>query len=38
MGEKEFGIDHDRLKQYSEDIKLVVDKGVQVAVVIRFRC
>jgi uridylate kinase len=34
MGEKEFGIDHDKLKQYSEDIKLVVDKGVQVAVVI----
>jgi uridylate kinase len=34
MGEKDFGIDHDQLKQYSEDIKLVVDKGVQVAVVI----
>jgi uridylate kinase len=34
MGEKDFGIDHDQLKQYSEDIKLVVDKGVQLAVVI----
>src|SRR5437868_6480380 len=34
MGEKEFGIDHDRLKQYSEDIKTIIDKGVQVAVVI----
>lgn len=34
MGDKEFGIDHDRLKQYSIDIKTIVDKGVQVAVVI----
>jgi len=34
MGEKEFGIDHDRLKQYGRDIKTIVDKGVQVAVVI----
>ena len=34
MGEKEFGIDHDKLQQYSEDIKSVVDKGVEVAVVI----
>jgi uridylate kinase len=34
MGEKEFGIDHDRLRQYAEDIKSVVDKGSQVAVVI----
>jgi uridylate kinase len=34
MGEKDFGIDHDRLKQYSTDIKTIVDKGVQVAVVI----
>ena len=34
MGEKEFGIDHDRLKQYSEDIKSIVDEGVQVAIVI----
>ena len=34
MGDKEFGIDHDRLKQYAEDIKSIVDKGTQVAVVI----
>ncbi len=34
MGEKEFGIDHDRLKQYSKDIKDIVDLGTQVAVVI----
>lgn len=34
MGEKEFGIDHDRLRQYSEDIKSIVDQGVEVAVVI----
>ncbi|HNP48440.1 MAG TPA: UMP kinase [Bacteroidia bacterium] len=34
MGEKEFGIDHDRLKQYSEDIKSIVDMGVEVAIVI----
>jgi uridylate kinase len=34
MGEKEFGIDHDRLRQYSVDIKSIVDKGTQVAIVI----
>src|SRR5436190_3544322 len=34
MGEKEFGIDHDRLKKYAADIKTVVDKGVEMAVVI----
>ena len=34
MGEKEFGIDHDRLKKYSEDIKSVVKMGVEVAIVI----
>ena len=34
MGEKEFGIDHDRLKQYAEDIKAVIDAGVQLAIVI----
>lgn len=34
MGEKEFGIDHDRLKKYATDIKKVVDKGVEVAIVI----
>ncbi len=34
MGEKEFGIDHDRLKKYATDIKKVVDKGVEIAIVI----
>jgi uridylate kinase len=34
MGEKEFGIDHDRLRKYSEEIKTIVDEGVEVAVVI----
>ena len=34
MGDKEFGIDHDRLRQYAEDIRSVVDKGTEVAVVI----
>jgi uridylate kinase len=34
MGDKEFGIDHNRLKQYAEDIKAVVDAGVEVAIVI----
>jgi len=34
MGEKEFGIDHKRLKQYADDIASVVKAGVQVAIVI----
>jgi len=34
MGEKQFGIDNDRLMQYAEEIKSVVDKKVQVAIVI----
>src|SRR5689334_20739436 len=34
MGDKEFGIDHDRLRQYAEDIKSIVDKGTEVAIVI----
>ena len=34
MGEKDFGIDHNRLKQYAEDINAVVKKGIQVAIVI----
>jgi uridylate kinase len=34
MGDKEFGIDHNRLKQYAEDIRAVIDAGVEVAVVI----
>jgi len=34
MGEKQFGIDNDRLMQYAQEIKSVVDKKVQVAIVI----
>lgn len=34
MGEKQYGIDQQRLLQYSEDIKSVVSQGVEVAVVI----
>ena len=34
MGSKEFGIDHDRLHQYAHEIKQVVEKEVQVAIVI----
>lgn len=34
MGDKEFGIDHARLHQYSEEIKQVAEKNVQVAIVI----
>ena len=34
MGDKDFGIDHNRLKQYAEDINSVVKKGIQVAIVI----
>ncbi|MFS4445248.1 UMP kinase [Maribacter sp. 2307UL18-2] len=34
MGEKQYGIDSKRLSEYAEEIKLVVDKGIQVAIVI----
>ncbi|MDQ3108305.1 MAG: UMP kinase [Bacteroidota bacterium] len=34
MGNKQFGIDHDVLSQYANEIKGVVDSGVQVAIVI----
>lgn len=34
MGEKDFGIDHIRLRQYAEDIKTVVGEGVEMAIVI----
>ena len=34
MGDKEFGIDHTVLEKYSDDIKSIVDKGVEVAIVI----
>lgn len=34
LGDKQFGIDHDRLKQYAEEIKQIAKSGAQVAVVI----
>ena len=34
MGEKEYGIDNKRLEEYAEEIKEVVEKGIEVAIVI----
>jgi len=34
MGDKQFGIDNNRLSQYANDIKTIVDLGVEVAIVI----
>jgi uridylate kinase len=34
MGDKQFGIDNARLAQYATEIKTIVDKGVEVAIVI----
>ena len=34
MGNKHFGIDPERLQSYAEDIKQIVEQGVQVAIVI----
>lgn len=34
MGNKQFGIDNERLKQYAYEIKSIVDAGIQTAVVI----
>ncbi len=34
MGDKQFGIDNDRLGQYANDIKSIVDQGMEVAIVI----
>lgn len=34
MGDKQFGIDHERLNQYAEEIKEVVREGIEVAIVI----
>jgi uridylate kinase len=34
MGDKQFGIDNNRLTQYANDIKTIVDMGVEVAIVI----
>tara|TARA_R110002049_G_scaffold279949_2_gene459140 strand:- start:35976 stop:36683 length:708 start_codon:yes stop_codon:yes gene_type:complete len=34
MGERQYGIDPERLAEYAEDIKTIIDKGVEVAIVI----
>src|SRR5690606_30492556 len=34
MGTKQYGIDAQRLSEYAEEIKEVVDKGIEVAIVI----
>ncbi len=34
MGERQYGIDPKRLSEYAQDIKAIVDKGVEVAIVI----
>ena len=34
MGEKQYGIDTDKLNEYSQEIKKIVDKGCEVAIVI----
>jgi uridylate kinase len=34
MGDKQFGIDHNRLAQYAKEIKEIVQSGVEVAIVI----
>jgi uridylate kinase len=34
MGDKQFGIDNDRLALYAKDIKEIVDQDIQVAIVI----
>lgn len=34
MGEKQYGIDMDRVAQYAQDIKAVHDKGLEIAIVI----
>jgi uridylate kinase len=34
MGDKQFGIDNNRLSQYASDIKSIVEMGVEVAIVI----
>lgn len=34
MGERQYGIDPNRLKEYAQEIKQVLDKGVEIAIVI----
>ena len=33
MGEKQFGIDNNRLAEYAKEIKEIVNQGIQVAIV-----
>ena len=34
MGNRQYGIDPERLQEYAQEIKQIIDKGVQVAIVI----
>ena len=34
MGDKQFGIDNGRLAQYAQEVKSIVDKGIECAIVI----
>ena len=34
MGDKQFGIDNGRLAQYANEVKAIVDKGIECAIVI----
>ena len=34
MGNRQYGIDPDRLAEYAEDIKTITEKGIEVAIVI----
>ncbi|MGD1947407.1 MAG: UMP kinase [Croceivirga sp.] len=34
MGEQQYGIDPKRIQEYAEDVKAVIDKGIEVAIVI----
>ncbi|RKS55824.1 uridylate kinase [Gillisia mitskevichiae] len=34
MGDRQYGIDPDRLAEYAEEIKSVIDKGIEIAIVI----
>ncbi len=34
MGERQYGIDNNRVQQYAQDIKTVFDAGIEVAIVI----
>ncbi|RCH54549.1 UMP kinase [Mucilaginibacter hurinus] len=34
MGDKQYGIDNNRVQQYAQDIKTVIDAGIEVAIVV----